>query len=126
MATNPINPGVKVTERIKAKAFELLEQHPDGLRYSHLHKGVQAADTTFKPNTISGSGMEIHRHLQRQSQRRVRYWYCVEGYRRTATDCFNMRPDNSVERGGLQAALANSLRRFAAPDAPHVKRYPAH
>ena len=31
-------------------------------------------------------------------------------------------PNNSVERDGLQAALANSLRRFAAPAAPHVKR----
>ena len=45
----------KVTERIKAKAFELLEQHPEGLRYSQLHKGVQAADASFKANTISGS-----------------------------------------------------------------------
>lgn len=31
-------------------------------------------------------------------------------------------PNNSVERDGLQAALANTLRRFAAPAAPHVKR----
>ena len=45
----------KVTERIKIKAFELLEQHPEGLRYSQLHKGVQAADPNFKANTISGS-----------------------------------------------------------------------
>ncbi len=30
--------------------------------------------------------------------------------------------NNSVERDGLQAALANTLRRFAAPAAPHVKR----
>ena len=32
-------------------------------------------------------------------------------------------PNHSVERDGLQAALANALRRFAAPAAPHVKRY---
>ena len=31
-------------------------------------------------------------------------------------------PNHSVERDGLQAALANTLRRFAAPAAPHVKR----
>ena len=48
-------PSTKVTERIKAKALELLEQHPEGLRYSRLHKGIQAADTSFKGNTISGS-----------------------------------------------------------------------
>jgi len=45
----------KVTERIKAKAFELLEQHPDGLRYSELHSKIQAADSGFKSNTINGS-----------------------------------------------------------------------
>jgi len=31
-------------------------------------------------------------------------------------------PNNSVEMDGLQAALANPLRRFAAPAAPHVNR----
>lgn len=30
----------KVTERIKAKALELLEQHPEGLRYSELHAKI--------------------------------------------------------------------------------------
>jgi hypothetical protein len=44
----------KVTERIKAKAFEFLEQHPDGLRYSELRAKIQAADAHFNPNTING------------------------------------------------------------------------
>lgn len=44
----------KVTERIKEKAFELLEQHPEGLRYSELHSKIQAADREFNPNTING------------------------------------------------------------------------
>lgn len=44
----------KVTERIKAKAFELLEQHPEGLRYSDLHSKIQAADSSFNSNTING------------------------------------------------------------------------
>lgn len=44
----------KVTERIKAKALELLEQHPEGLRYSELHEKILEADGTFKPNTING------------------------------------------------------------------------
>ena len=34
-----------------------------------------------------------------------------------------MRDNNSVEMDVLQAALAGSLRRFAAPAAPHVKRW---
>ncbi len=44
----------KITERIKAKAFELLEQHPEGLRYSELHAKIQAADSGFNSNTING------------------------------------------------------------------------
>ena len=45
----------KVTERIKTKAFEILEQHPEGLRYSELHSKIQAADSSFNSNTINGS-----------------------------------------------------------------------
>ncbi len=44
----------KVTERIKTKALELLEEHPSGLRYSELHSKILASDGTFKPNTING------------------------------------------------------------------------
>jgi hypothetical protein len=44
----------KVTKRIKDKALELLEQHPEGLRYSELHAKIQEADSSFKPNTING------------------------------------------------------------------------
>ncbi|MFZ4535045.1 hypothetical protein [Propionivibrio sp.] len=44
----------KVTERIKAKALELLEQYPEGLRYSELHGKILATDGSFKPNTING------------------------------------------------------------------------
>lgn len=47
-------PPTKVTERIKAKALELLDQHPEGLRYSELHAKILAYDGNFKPNTING------------------------------------------------------------------------
>lgn len=43
-----------ITQRIKDKAFELLGQHPEGLRYSELHKKIQESDANFKGNTISG------------------------------------------------------------------------
>jgi hypothetical protein len=46
---------IKVTERIKSKAFELLEQHPEGLRYSELKAKIQASDSGFNSNTINGS-----------------------------------------------------------------------
>jgi hypothetical protein len=44
----------KVTERIKAKASELLEQNPEGLRYSELHAKILETDRTFNLNTING------------------------------------------------------------------------
>ena len=44
----------KITERIKAKALALLEEHPEGLRYSELHAKILETDGTFKPNTVNG------------------------------------------------------------------------
>ena len=44
----------KVTARIKLTAFELLEQHPEGLRYSELHAKIKASDSSFNSNTING------------------------------------------------------------------------
>lgn len=43
-----------VTARIYAKAFELLEQHPEGLRFSVLRAAIQASDPTFHPKTVNG------------------------------------------------------------------------
>jgi len=44
-----------VTQRIKEKAFELLGQHPEGLRYSELRNKIQDSDLNFNSNTINGS-----------------------------------------------------------------------
>ncbi len=44
----------KVTERINAKAFELLEQHPEGLRFVELRSRIEASDHTFHPKTVNG------------------------------------------------------------------------
>jgi len=48
-----------VTKRIKDKALELLEQFPNGLRYSELRDKISAFDPTFKPNTINGCIWEL-------------------------------------------------------------------
>jgi hypothetical protein len=42
------------TERIHAKAFELLEQHPEGLRFSELSSKIEASDPGFHPKTVNG------------------------------------------------------------------------
>jgi len=47
-------PAANVTTRIKAKAFELLEQHPEGLRYSELHSKILESDGSFNRNTVNG------------------------------------------------------------------------
>ena len=44
----------KVTERINAKAFELLEKHPEGLRWSELLSMIKASDPAFHPKTVNG------------------------------------------------------------------------
>jgi hypothetical protein len=43
-----------VTYRINAKALELLEQHPEGIRYSELRKKIEASDNSFHPKTVNG------------------------------------------------------------------------
>lgn len=42
------------TEKIHKKIFELLEKHPDGMRWSDLAKKIKALDKTFHPKTING------------------------------------------------------------------------
>ena len=44
----------KVTESIYAKAFELLEQHPEGLHFSELRSRIEASDGSFHPKTVNG------------------------------------------------------------------------
>lgn len=44
----------KVTERIDAKALELLEKHPEGLHWSDLLSKIKASDPTFHPKTVNG------------------------------------------------------------------------
>ena len=44
----------KVTERIYATVFELLEKHPEGLRWSDLLAQIQASDPEFHPKTVNG------------------------------------------------------------------------
>jgi len=43
-----------ITGRINAKALELLEQHPEGLRWSELLSKIKASDSSFHPKTING------------------------------------------------------------------------
>lgn len=44
----------RLTERINATAFELLEKHPQGLRWSELLSMIEASDSSFHPKTVNG------------------------------------------------------------------------
>ena len=43
-----------ITGRINAKAFELLERHPEGLRWSELLSKIKESDRTLHPKTVNG------------------------------------------------------------------------
>ena len=43
-----------VMERINARALEVLEQHPEGLRFTELRSKIEASDLGFHPKTVNG------------------------------------------------------------------------
>jgi len=43
-----------VTGRINTKALELLNKHPEGLRWSELLSKIKASDPSFHPKTVNG------------------------------------------------------------------------
>lgn len=43
-----------ITGRINAKALTLLEQHPEGLRFTVLRSLIEASDRSFHPKTVNG------------------------------------------------------------------------
>ncbi len=53
MNNNSTKP-ISVTGRIYEKIFELLEKHPEGLRWSELTSKIKAADPKFHPKTVNG------------------------------------------------------------------------
>ncbi|MBP2029638.1 hypothetical protein J2755_000558 [Methanohalophilus levihalophilus] len=53
----------KVTERINAKAFELLERHPEGMHWSDLLSAIQDSDPAFHPKTVNGCIWKLVEHF---------------------------------------------------------------
>lgn len=47
--------GLKISQRIKLKALEILAEHPEGVRYSELRSRILASDPALKPGTIAVS-----------------------------------------------------------------------
>lgn len=53
--TEPVTKRVNIRERIRAIAFDLLEQNTLGLRFSELQRQIQVVDPKLKPGTINTS-----------------------------------------------------------------------
>ena len=53
MKDKAINPNT-ITGRINAKAIKLIEQNPEGVRWTDLLKQIQASDPSLHPKTING------------------------------------------------------------------------
>jgi hypothetical protein len=43
-----------ITAQIISKAFELLDQHPEGIQWAELNRQIKASNSTFHPKTING------------------------------------------------------------------------
>lgn len=43
------------TGKVETRAFELLEENPEGVRWSELNKKIKASDPTLHPKTINGT-----------------------------------------------------------------------
>ncbi|MFA7253115.1 MAG: hypothetical protein WC107_01005 [Patescibacteria group bacterium] len=44
----------KVTHQINEKIFELLDKHPEGIRWVDLRREIEASDKNFHPKTVNG------------------------------------------------------------------------
>jgi len=53
--TEPATRRGNIRERIRAIAFDLLEQNAPGLRFSELQRQIQLVDPKLKPGTINTS-----------------------------------------------------------------------
>lgn len=53
MNDSRINP-LTITGRVNAKALELLDTHPDGLRWTDLLREIKESDASLHPKTVNG------------------------------------------------------------------------
>jgi len=75
-----------ITERIVLRAFELLEQHPEGLRYSDFVQRIIDSDGTLKPNTVGGAIWNLDERFPDRIYKPTRGFYRLTKYRGPDTD----------------------------------------
>ncbi len=50
--------GIKA--RIREEAIKIIENHPEGIKYSDLHREIREIDSNFNKNTIHGTIFDLH------------------------------------------------------------------
>ncbi len=89
-------PSTKVTERIKARALELLEQHPEGLRYSELHAKILDSDGGFNHNTINGCIWNLDATFPEKVYKPSKGLFRLLGNKPPETETLEPRPATAV------------------------------
>ena len=76
----------KIGERIAEKAFEILEDAPEGVRYSDPVSRVGELDSSFKLNTIHGTVWNLHEQHPGRVYKPSRGLFRLTKYRDSETD----------------------------------------
>ena len=82
----------KIGEQIAEKAFEILEDAPKGVRYSHLVSRVGELDSSFKLNTIHGTVWTLHEQHPDRVYKPSRGLFRLTKYRDPETD--ELKPEH--------------------------------
>lgn len=79
--------------RIKEAAFELLTQHPDGVRWADLIRQVSESDASFNRNTIHGNLYDLHQQFPDKVYKPSRGLFRLTEFRDQDTNTDQLRPD---------------------------------
>jgi hypothetical protein len=75
-----------ITGRIYAKALELLEQHPEGLRFTELRGKIEKAHPSFHPKTVNGCVWKLVQKYPDRVYKPSRGRYRLLKYKTTEVD----------------------------------------
>lgn len=89
----------KVTERIKDAAFQLLNDNPDGLRYSELKKRISDIDDKFNNNTIGGCIWDLDAQFPKRVYKPSRGLFRLRKYKAPESDDLkeDVQPKESIK-----------------------------
>ncbi len=75
-----------ITGRIYAKALELLEQHPEGFRFTELRSKIEEAYPSFHPKTVNGCVWKLVQKFPDKVYKSSRGRYRLLKYKSTDED----------------------------------------